>query len=59
MSLPNPSQDDNDVISDVADNCPMTADSNQLGTDGDGLGDAYHDDDTISPSTEARQISRP
>ena len=37
--------DDNDGVLDVADNCPLVANANQLDTDADGLGNACDTDD--------------
>lgn len=37
--------DDDDTILDVDDNCPLTANANQLDTDTDGIGDVCDDDD--------------
>ena len=37
--------DDNDGILDDVDNCPLTANANQLDTDNDGIGDVCDDDD--------------
>ena len=39
------SDDDNDGVLDVNDNCPLVANANQLDTDGDGIGDTCDDDD--------------
>lgn len=37
--------DDNDNVPDTVDNCPLTANSNQIDTDGDGQGDGCDADD--------------
>ncbi|MDP2950292.1 MAG: thrombospondin type 3 repeat-containing protein [Chloroflexota bacterium] len=44
--------DDNDTVTDAADNCPLVPNADQTDTDGDGLGDACEVSPTPTPTPE-------